>query len=70
MTALNPAFTVGSDLAGVRVRHRGASRVDALDAVVSRIRARENAQVAARYAISATPSSAISPLSQMPTDVW
>ena len=38
MTALNPAFTIGSQLCEVLVRHRGASQRDARDAAIAMLR--------------------------------
>ena len=38
MTSLNPAFTVGSQMAEVLTRHKGASRGDALDRAVALMR--------------------------------
>jgi len=38
MTSLNPAFTVGSQLAEVLIRHRGASKADARAAAIEMLR--------------------------------
>jgi peptide/nickel transport system ATP-binding protein len=38
MTALNPAFTIGSQLCEVLVRHRGASRSDAREAAIAMLK--------------------------------
>jgi len=38
MTSLNPAFTIGSQLTEVMIRHRGLSRRDARDAAIAMLR--------------------------------